>query len=82
MFAPEQCLFTITPPITFQMTDDPGWPQGDKVRVSRRQVAAIAFLANIRVEDEAEEDLPGLLCLQGTEVLENYRSRLIAQLLY
>ena len=63
----------INPTITFQMTDDPGWPQRDKVRVSRRQVAAIAFLANIRVEDEAEEDLPGLHCLQGTEVLENYR---------
>ena len=63
----------INPTITFQMTDDPEWPKGDKVRVSRRQVAAIAFLANIRVEEEAEEDLPGLHCLQGTEVLENYR---------
>ena len=55
------------------MTDDPGWPQIHKVRVSRRQVAAIAFLANIRVENETEEALPGLHCLQGTEVLENYR---------
>ena len=59
--------------ITFQMNNDLEWPKGDKVRVSRRQVAAIAFLANIRVEEEAEEDLPGLHCLQGTEVLENYR---------
>ena len=44
-----------------------------RVRGSRRQVAAIHFLANIRVEGETEEDLPGYNCLQGTEVLENYR---------
>ena len=63
----------INPTISFQMTEDPEWPKGEKVTVSRRQVAAIAFLANIRVEEEAENDLPGLHCLRGTEVLENYR---------
>ena len=44
-----------------------------KGHVSRRQVAAISFLANIKADGETEADLPGYKCLQGTQVLEQYR---------
>ena len=44
-----------------------------KGHVSRRKVAAISFLSNIKAEGETEDDLPGYKCLQDTQVLEQYR---------
>lgn len=41
--------------------------------MNRRKVAAISFLANIRVEGEKESDLPGYRCLMGTQVIDSYR---------
>ena len=41
--------------------------------MNRRKVAAISFLANIRVEGEKESDLPGYRCLMGTQVMDCYR---------
>eukprot|EP00092_Neocalanus_flemingeri_P027151 GFUD01029445.1.p1 GENE.GFUD01029445.1~~GFUD01029445.1.p1 ORF type:complete len:526 (+),score=174.43 GFUD01029445.1:44-1621(+) len=41
--------------------------------LNRRKVAAISFLANIRVEGEKESDLPGYRCLMGTQVIDTYR---------
>ena len=45
----------------------------EKCRVSRRKLEAIAFLSNIRAEDEDEEDLPGYSCLQDTQLLNQFR---------
>ena len=40
--------------------------------LNRRKIAAISFLANIRVNDEKDEDLPGFRCLTDTHVIEKY----------
>ena len=44
-----------------------------KLEVSRRKVAAVAFLSNIKVSGEADEDVPGYNCLLDTQVLDDYR---------
>ena len=48
-------------------------PMRRKIEVSRRKIAAISFLSNIRVEGEAECDVPGYSCLLDTQVLQDYR---------
>ena len=49
-------------------------PMKRKISVSRRKIAAISFLSNIKVEGEADSDVPGYSCLVETEVLEDYRN--------
>jgi len=41
--------------------------------LKRRKVAAISFLANIKVEGQMEADMPGYRCLMGTQVMDSYR---------
>ena len=55
--------------------DSASWARAEKHGVSRRTVAAIAFLANIRAEGEEEAQLPGYSCLLHTEVLAAHRQR-------
>ena len=41
--------------------------------LKRRKVAAISFLANIKVDGQSEAEMPGYRCLIGTQVLDSYR---------
>jgi len=47
-----------------------------RATLSRRDIAAISFLANIKVKGEPEGELPGLKCLVGTRTLQAYRESL------
>ena len=48
-------------------------PMKRKLEVSRRKIAAVAFLSNIKVCGEGESDVPGYNCLLDTQVLDDYR---------
>ena len=48
-------------------------PMKRKLEVSRRKIAAVAFLSNIKVSGEADHDVPGYNCLLDTQVLDDFR---------
>ena len=53
--------------------NNPTNPMKRKLEVSRRKIAAVAFLSNIKVSGEADDDVPGYNCLLDTQVLDQYR---------